>query len=82
MFGRLLIDIHLIFDICFEWLSIVFNDSPIRFFDVPGEGTLYTYLLKGELQQLQPFYVSCKSAPDRKQKGELQQLQPLQINVV
>ena len=55
MFGRLLIDFHLIFDICFEWFSIVFNDFPIRFFDVPGEGTLYTYLLQGELQQLQPF---------------------------
>ena len=55
MFGRTLIDFHLIFEICFEWFSIVSNDSPSRFFDVPGEGTLYTYLLQGELQQLQPF---------------------------
>ena len=55
MFGRLLIDFHLIFEICFEWCSIVFNDFLILFFDVPGEGTLYTYLLQGELQQLQPF---------------------------
>ena len=55
MFGRLLIDFHLIFEFVLNGFQLFSMISLFVFFDVPGEGTLYTYLLKGELQQLQPF---------------------------
>ena len=55
MFGRLLIDFHLNFEFVLNGFQLFSMISLFVFFDVPGEGTLYTYLLKGELQQLQPF---------------------------
>ena len=56
MFGRLLIDFHLMFEFVLNGFQLFSMISLFVFlFGVPGEGTLYTYLLKGELQQLQPF---------------------------
>ena len=58
MFGRLLIDFHLIFEFVLNGFQLSSMISLFVFFDVPGEGTLYTYLLQGELQQLQPLQIN------------------------
>ena len=55
MFGRFLADFNLSFEFVLNGFQLSSMISLFVFFDVPGEGTLYTYLLKEDFNSYNPL---------------------------